>query len=82
MHLTCSIEGHSQQQAKNTHKNTQINTDLKSIMIFHYITSVALAIESSGYVWLRAPNSLVHILLVIRLEHKFGCFSFIVASKG
>ena len=46
------------------------------------ITSVALATESSGYVWLRAPNGLVHILIVIRLEHKFGCFSVIVASKG
>ena len=41
------------------------------------MTSVALATESSGYVWSRAPNGLVHILLVIRLEHKFGCFSFI-----
>ena len=37
---------------------------------------MALATESSGYVWLRAPNGLVHILLVIRLEHKFGRFSF------
>ena len=35
-------------------------------------TSVSLVTGSSGYVLLRAPNGLMHILLVIRLEHKFG----------
>ena len=55
---------------------------LTYFFVFYTATSVAMATESSGYVWLRAPNGLMNILLVIRLEHKFGCFSFIAASKG
>ena len=42
----------------------------KDLQVVLIKTSVALARESSGYVWSRAQNGLVHILLVTRL----GCF--------
>ena len=62
---------------------TQSPTQRASSEVFKFTqTSVAMATESSGYVWLRAPNGFMHILLVIRLEYKFRYFSFIAASKS
>ena len=76
-------------------RTVRFNFEILNVCMMQYSTSIKLFSFvicfinkkcGSGHRKLRvcvvtSPNGLVHMLLVIRLEHKFGCFSFIVASK-